>query len=139
MGRVGGSRLSMVSGIPAIRVVETWRRATRGVGWAADVKRETGRGAERRTLEERDWKSCLYFQSRSPMFGLIRRVYQSEPSGLPSLGMQAFTHVTTDIPWLTPRTLPSPRATIMLEVCPPWVTYQLHCWADGPAWKPREP
>src|SRR5947209_2109867 len=64
---------------------------------------------------------------------------QSLGRGLPSLGVQAQTQVWTDIPGFTPLTLPSPRPTCMVPVCPPCVTYQLQACAEGPAWKPTLP
>jgi hypothetical protein len=53
--------------------------------------------------------------------------------------LQALAQVVRETPELTPRTLPSPIATIMEPAWGPWVTYQLQAWIDGPAWKATPP
>src|SRR5262249_52155985 len=65
--------------------------------------------------------------------------YQSLPSGLPSSGMHAFSHVVTETMVETLRTLASPSRTGMAPACGDDVTCGLqNPWA-GAIWNGRDP
>src|SRR5207244_609138 len=57
---------------------------------------------------------CFVFLIAGPASGIAghRLVYQSEPKGWPSPGLQAYVQVVQEILVETARTLPSPSATI---------------------------